>query len=80
MTTEICFFALKSKKEKGTYWIEVRTVFNVKTTTTTTTTTTIIETNVESLFSTQSTSSQLKTFRRDQIFVLDVLDVLDEIL
>ena len=71
MTTEIRFFALKSKKEKGTYWIEVRTVFNVKTTTTTTTK---IETNVESLFSTQSTSSQLKTFRRDQIFVLDVLD------
>ena len=39
MTTGIRFFALKSKKEKGTvlYWIEVRTVFNVKTTTTTTT-------------------------------------------
>ena len=37
VTTEIRFFALKSKKEKGTYWIEVRTVFNVKTTTTATT-------------------------------------------
>ena len=34
MTTEIRFIALKSKKEK-VLWIEVRTVFNVKTTTTT---------------------------------------------
>ena len=36
MTTEIRFFALKSKKEKvkRRYWIQVRTVFNVKTTTT----------------------------------------------
>ena len=37
MTTGIRFFALKSKKEK-VYWIEVRTIFNVKTTITTTTT------------------------------------------
>ena len=35
MAREIRFFALKSKEEKS-YWIEVRTVFNVKTTTTTT--------------------------------------------
>ena len=39
MTTEIRFFSLKSKKEKGTEKRSER-FFNVKTTTTTTTTTT----------------------------------------
>ena len=34
-TTEMRFFALKIKKEKG-FWVEVRTFFYVKTTTTTT--------------------------------------------
>ena len=32
LSTEIRFFASKSKKEKVRSWIELRTVFNVKTT------------------------------------------------